>query len=258
MSASATRSFLGFGGRAVVVTGASSGIGRACALELASQGARVVMVGREQATLAQTAAVLEGDGHHTLIIDLDEIGSIAPAVRRAVETVGPLYGLCHAAGVVATKPLSVTTPESLRALFNINLMAALELARVVSRRDVMIAEGGSLVFVSSVYANRGVAGETAYSATKGALASAARSMAVELARRRVRVNSIAPGLVKTPMTDAALEELSPGQIEAIERRHLLGIGTPADVAKAAVFLLSPEARWITGVDLTVDGGYSAQ
>jgi NAD(P)-dependent dehydrogenase (short-subunit alcohol dehydrogenase family) len=139
----------------------------------------------------------------------------------------------------------------------VNVLAGLELARAVSRRDVMTPEGGSLLFLSSVYATGGAAGETGYSATKGAVAAASRSLAVELARRRIRVNTISPGMVRTPMTESALAVLSGDQIEAIEKKHLLGTGTPADVARAAVFLLSPAAAWITGADLAVDGGYSA-
>ena len=250
-------SFLAFDGRSIVVTGASSGIGRACATELAAHGARIVMIGRDSARLAATGAELAGSGHETTVFDLEELEQIGPTIRRIAESVGPLYGLCHAAGVVVTSPLSTTTPDVVKRMMRVNLLAGLELARAVTRRDVMAAEGGSLLFLSSVYASGGVAGETGYSATKGAVASAARSMAVELARRRIRVNTISPGMVRTPMTESALAVLSSEQIAAIEHKHLLGTGTPADVARAAVFLLSPAAAWITGVDLAVDGGYSA-
>jgi NAD(P)-dependent dehydrogenase (short-subunit alcohol dehydrogenase family) len=122
----------------------------------------------------------------------------------------------------------------------------------------MDPEGGSVVFLSSVYALAGVPGQIAYSASKGAVAALVRSMAIELARRRIRVNSISPGLVLTAMTGAALEALAPEQISTIEQKHPLGPGTPTDVARAALFLLAPSTRWITGVDLPVDGGYCAQ
>ena len=252
------RSFLDFEDRCVVVTGASSGIGRACAVELDAHGARVVLIGRDAGRLAETRAMLGGSGHETLRLDLTELDRIAPAIAGVAARLGPLYGLCHVAGVVTTTPLSTTTVEIVQSMMTVNVLAGLELARTVVRRDIMTPDGGSLVFMSSVYGRVGAAGETGYSATKGAIAAAVRAMAVELARRRVRVNAISPGLVRTAMTDTALNVLSHDQVGAIERKHPLGLGTPDDVARAAVFLLAPATAWITGSDLVVDGGYSAQ
>jgi NAD(P)-dependent dehydrogenase (short-subunit alcohol dehydrogenase family) len=251
-------SFLDFGGRCVVVTGASSGLGRACAKELSVHGARVMLVGRDEKTLEAARAELTGDGHDILVLDLNELNGIAPAVALAVARVGRVHGLCHAAGVVQTSPLAATTPEVVRQMMTVNLMAGLELARALVRRDVMTPDGGSVVFVSSVYGLVGMPGQTAYSASKGAVAAAVRSMALELARRRIRVNAISPGLVMTPMADSALASLTPEQVAALEQRHPLGLGAPEDVARAAVFLLAPATTWITGVDLPVDGGYRAQ
>jgi NAD(P)-dependent dehydrogenase (short-subunit alcohol dehydrogenase family) len=252
------RSFLDFGGRCVVVTGASQGIGRACAEELSAHGAKVVLVGRHQAKLEAARAALTGNGHEILVSDLTQFDRIGPAVSQMVSQVGRLYGLCHAAGEVATQPLAATTVEVVQQLMAVNVLSGLELARAISRRDVMDPDGGSFVFLSSIYGNVGVAGETGYSATKGAMTAAARAMAMELARRRIRVNTISPGFVRTPMTDHALDTLSPEQAAAIEQKHPLGVGMPVDVARAAVFLLAPATTWITGTDLVVDGGYSAQ
>ena len=252
------RSFLNFEGRWVVVTGASQGIGRACAEELSAHGAKVVLVGRHQAKLETVRAAMTGDGHRILVSDLTEIDRIGPAVSEIANQAGRLYGLCHAAGEVSTQPLAATTVEVVQQLMMVNVFAGVELARAISRRDVMDPSGGSFVFLSSIYGNVGVAGETGYSATKGAVAAAARAMAIELARRRIRVNTISPGFVRTPMTDHALDTLSPEQASAIENKHPLGVGMPIDVARAAVFLLAPATTWITGTDLVVDGGYSAQ
>jgi NAD(P)-dependent dehydrogenase (short-subunit alcohol dehydrogenase family) len=257
MTLSTTKGF-DFDRRCVVVTGASSGLGRACALALSRHRARVVLVGRDEATVTSTLETLDGDGHETLMVDLEQLDRIGPAVTAVAQRVGRLYGLCHAAGIVETKPLSATTPEVVQRMMQVNVLAGLEMARVVARRDLMEQSGGSLLFLSSVYGLVGVPGEAAYSAAKGAITAAARAMAIELARRRIRVNTISPGLVITPMTNAALGALSPEHAAAIEQKHPLGLGTPEDVAMAAVFLLAPAVGWITGIDLVVDGGYSAQ
>lgn len=252
------RSFLDFESRWVVVTGASSGIGRAIALELSRHGARTILIGRNAQRLADTASGLNGAEHRVLALDLSRHDAIAPAIAGVRADAGPLYGLCHAAGVVETRPLATNTVAVVQAQLDVNLVAGLELARAVCRRDVMSADGGSLLFISSIYGRVGMAGQIGYSATKGALAAAVRAMAVELARRRIRVNSLSPGLVPTQMTGAALGKLSADQVNKLESAHPLGVGQPEDVARAAVFLLAPATRWITGVDLPVDGGFTAQ
>jgi NAD(P)-dependent dehydrogenase (short-subunit alcohol dehydrogenase family) len=227
-------------------------------MELSAHGARTLLVGRNEARLSEVRANLSGSDHRMLALDLNHLDRIGPEIVRVTNGTGGVYGLCHAAGVVATRSLSANTVDVVQEMMTVNVLAGLELARIVARRDVMVPEGGSLLFVSSIYGRVGVAGQTAYSAAKGAITAAVRAMAIELARRRVRVNAISPGLVKTSMTDRAMEALSQEQVMAIEQKHPLGPGTPSDVARAAVFLLAPATTWITGIDLVVDGGYSAQ
>jgi len=251
-------SFLDFGGRWVVVTGASAGLGRAVAGELARHGARVVLCGRDGDRLAAAAAEMGGAEHRILQLDLQQLDRIAPEVARLRDDVGPLYGLCHAAGIVATRPLQSNTVDIVRQQFDVNVLAGLEMARAVCRRDVMTPEGGSLLFFSSVYGRVGMAGQIGYCATKGAVTSAVRAMAIELARRKIRVNSISPGLVFTEMAKQSLGVLSTDHVAKLEAAHPLGIGQPEDVARPAVFLLAPGTRWITGADLAVDGGFTAQ
>ena len=122
----------------------------------------------------------------------------------------------------------------------------------------MDQDGGTILFMSSIYSRVGMPGQIGYAGSKGAVVAASRAMAIELARRNIRVNTLSPGFVRTPMTDEALAKLSDSQVKKIEDAHPLGTGSPEDVARAAVFLLAPQNRWITGIDLVIDGGYTAQ
>jgi NAD(P)-dependent dehydrogenase (short-subunit alcohol dehydrogenase family) len=246
-----------FGGRWIVVSGASSGIGRAIAVELVQNGARVALLGRRMDKLEETARLC-GDPSRTevLCIDLTNVEAIGPAIAALTAKVGRLYGLCHCAGVVQTLPLAATKPERLRAMLELNFVAGIELARAMTRRDALDENGGSILWIASVYAHVGAPGQTGYCASKGAITAAMRSMALELAPRKVRVNCLSPGLVRTDMTEASGSRMSEGQWARIADMHPLGTGSPEDVAHAAVFMLDPRNRWVTGADLVIDGGYT--
>ena len=250
--------FLDFEGKWVLVTGASSGLGRAAAIELARRGASVILVARREDALAETARALPGGRSRLVTLDLARHDEIVPRIQEIRGQTGPLYGLLHAAGTVHTRPLGATTVALVRSELDVNLLAGLELARAVCRRDVMEDTGGSVLFISSIYGRVGMPGQVAYCASKGAVSAAVRALAVELARRKIRVNSLSPGLVPTEMTREAMGRLSQAQVEALERAHPLGVGSAEDVARAAAFLLAPQTRWITGTDLVIDGGFTAQ
>lgn len=250
--------FVDFRGKWIVVTGASSGVGRAIAIELSRRGARLVLIGRDQRRLEETARLTGRDSSVPLVLDLVRTETIYPAIQDVKDTTGRLYGLCHAAGVVTTRPLASMTADVCKSMFEVNVFAGIELARGVCRRDTMEEEGGSILFISSSYGKRGIPGQIGYCAAKSAIYGAMRAMAVELAPRRIRVNSISPGLVRTAMTEEAFRLLSTDQAQRIEENHPLGAGTPEDVAGAAVFILAPQSLWITGADFAVDGGFSAR
>ena len=248
------RPFIDFGGQWVLLTGASSGIGRAIGVELARRGARVLLTGRNEEQLKATQAQLPIDQSRVVVQDLRQTAALSGLVRDHARDHGRIHGFCYCSGIVETRPLASFQADGFRDMVDVNVTAALELAKAVSRREV----GGVLLFITSIYGMVGMPGQLAYSATKGALQSAARSLAIELARRKIRVNTLSPGLVHTPMTAKAFERLSEEQIREIESSHPLGPGEPEDVARAAAFLLAPQSRWITGTDLVIDGGYTAR
>jgi NAD(P)-dependent dehydrogenase (short-subunit alcohol dehydrogenase family) len=246
-----------FEGRWVLVSGASSGIGRATCEVLASQGAQLVLIGRDELRLRETADRLPAGAVTRLCpLDLTRLGTIAPAVQDLARTLGKLYGLVHAAGVLQLLPLAATKPERLQALMNLNLIAGMELARALVRRDVLADSGGSIVWLSSVGAHVGQPGQIGYCATKGAIKAAVRAMALELADRPVRVNAVSPGVVETAMTAQAAASVGPQAWQRLLDMHPLGPGQPEDVARAVAFLLDPRNRWMTGTDLVIDGGYT--
>jgi NAD(P)-dependent dehydrogenase (short-subunit alcohol dehydrogenase family) len=250
---------LSFDGRRILVSGASSGIGRAIAVALLRKGASLVLLGRRHEKLVETARLGGSPERAELCaLDLGRLDDIGPAIGELSARLGRFYGLCHCAGVVQTLPLAASKPERVRAMFDLNFLAGLELARAITRRDILTESGGSILWISSIYAHVGAPGQIGYCASKGAIAAAVRAMALELAVRRVRVNSLSPGMVRTEMTEASGSRMSQEQWARIAALHPLGIGEPDDVVRAALFMLDPSNTWITGADLVVDGGYTLQ
>jgi len=244
-------------GRTILVTGASSGIGRAIAVLVSNLGARVILVARNRKRVDETYSRLAGAGHVVEVHDLDAYDAIPAWLRGLTSVHGPLDGLVHSAGVQLTAPLKVMEAGQVELLFRINALASLWLAKGF-RYSSAHTSGASLVFISSVAGLIGQPSLSAYSASKGAVVALARSLAMELLRDRIRVNCVAPGMVRTEMIEEASGRVGDEHLAAIERDHPLGFGEPEDVANAVAFLLSSAARWITGSVLVVDGGYTAQ
>lgn len=245
--------------RIILITGASSGIGRQCAIQCSRMGASVVLLGRNAAELAVTQSLLPaGSESRIFVVAMEDYEGLAVAVSEAVQALGKISGLVHCAGISTTLPLRMVQPDKLADFLRINVVAAIELTRIVSKPAHFEAGGGSIVFMSSVMGSVGEAGKTLYSLTKGAINAGVKSLAVELARRRIRVNAISPGVVETPMSSQAVYSQDEAARAKTIALHPLGLGQPEDVANACVYLLSEASRWVTGTHLFVDGGYTAQ
>lgn len=243
-------------GKNIIVTGASSGIGRQCAITCARMGARVVLIGRNVERLEETKSQLEGNGHLAVSYDLTALEGLKNMVAGIVAETGPIDGLVNCAGISTTLPFKLMKPEKVEEYFKTNVFATTELTRQVLNIKNVNKAGASVIFFASVM---GVVGENAkslYSMTKGALLSGCRSLAIEYAPKKIRVNVVSPGVVETAINKNQPYLADPEKRKITEGLHPLGLGTTDDIANACVYLLSDASRWMTGQNLIVDGGYT--
>lgn len=243
----------------IVITGASSGIGRHCSIVCSRMGARLILFGRDQARLSETLqGMVNPENHVVNAIDLLAYTDITNKVNEIVHNIGRIDGLVNCAGISTTLPVNAVSPEKMIFFFQTNVIGPINLTRQIVRSANFSEKGGSVIFISSIMSVAGERGKTLYSMTKGALVSAAKSMAIELSKRKIRVNCISPGVVVTPMSQNAVYSKDVESLNRIKDLHPLGLGKPEDVANACVFLLSDASGWITGTNLIVDGGYFAR
>ena len=237
-------------GRRILVTGASSGIGRAIAERCVAEGARVLATGR------RSEALDELDGVRRHVGDLRLPGAPETAVAKAVELLGGLDGVVHAAGtLIRGQDARSSSDQEIDSILLENLAVPQRVARAALGA---LGRGGSLVLISSQLARIGVPGYSSYCAAKAGVEGLVRSLAVDVGADGVRVNAVAPGLVRTPMAYRGRENFDELEPAIAERHPLRRIGEPADIAGPAVFLLSDAAAWMTGQTVVVDGGFTIQ
>ena len=238
-------------GKTILVTGASSGIGKATAIECSKLGARVVITGRDEARLQQTLSSLEGEGHVVITADLGEDDGI----RFLVERVPVLNGIVHAAGISDTVLFQFLKKERLENIFNINFFAPAVLSQLLLKKK-LLQKGGSIVFLSSIDGPvTAHIGNSMYSATKGALSAMMQNMSIELASKGIRVNAVLPGMTETPLIhndDITQEQLN----KDMELYPLKRYADPREIAWAIIYLLSDASTFTIGASLVVDGGFT--
>lgn len=241
-------------GKTVLVTGASSGIGRGIAVECSKMGAKVVINGRNQERLQKTFDQLEGEGHIQIVADLSKQEDI----ERLANEVPELNGFVNSAGIPKICPVKRIDRQTLEEIMNVNAFGPILLTSQLLRKK-KLQKKSSIVLIASIsgvcMANTG---EGSYAATKAALAGYTKTAAFELAAQGTRVNTICPGLVPTEILTLSNEMFSEDQLkETMYGRYpLKRVGTPEDIANGAIYLLSDASSWVTGINLVIDGGYT--
>jgi len=240
--------------KTAVVTGASRGIGRAIALELASRGYTVgINFHKNEQAAASLAQEIEEMGGQSLLLqgDVSQPEQVRTMFDSIDETLGHIDALVCNAGITKDTLLGASQPEDFQEVIDINLYGVVNVCRLASMR-MLSRRRGSIVNISSVSAQHPGRGQSNYAASKGAIEAFSRSLAVELARRNVRVNVVAPGIIETDMT-SELRAIAPDELK--KRILLKRIGKPEEVAKVVAFLCGEDSSYVTGQIWRVDGGF---
>jgi len=235
-------------GKTILVTGASSGIGRATAIECSKMGAKVVITARNEVRLKETLDALEGDGHQMICFDLSETDKIEDFVAQ----LPVLQGFVSNAGTNKMSPVNFIKEDDLNEVFKVNTFTPILLLRLLLKKK-KLEKASSVVFTSSLSGIGTVGtGNGTYASSKGALSMFMKVAALELASKQIRVNAVCPGMVQTQMIQEGevAEQLEKGLVDYPLGRY----GEPNDIAYAIIFLLSNASSWVTGTNMIIDGG----
>ena len=238
-------------GRTILVTGASSGIGRTTAIECSRMGSRMIITGRDTERLDEVLHELQGEGHQSIIADLTQ----ADQVENLLSQLPVVDGVVLCAGQGTVVPFKMADRKKIDPIFEINYFAPVELLRLILKKR-KLADGSSVVFVSSIGGVDSITiGNSIYGASKAALNSAMRFCALELASKQIRVNSVCPGMVNTRLIQGGAVSEEQHQAD-MQKYPLKRYGEPEDIAHGIVYLLSNASSWVTGHSLVIDGGYT--
>ena len=244
-------------GRKYLITGASSGMGRATSILLSKLGAELILIDINEDGLKQTSELLVTN-NYILPMDLSDIQSIKPCLEDAITKFGKINGLAHIAGVPYIAPLKVIRESMAEKVYKINQYAAIELSRVFASKKVFFGDHGSVVLISSVYGVVGSAANVGYAMTKAAILGITKALAMELVSKNIRVNCIAPGFVKTDMMSENTFRFDKEYMQRLDSMHPMGLGSSEDIANGIAFLMSDMSKWTTGAIFNIDGGFTAQ
>ncbi|MBQ6066471.1 MAG: SDR family oxidoreductase [Clostridia bacterium] len=241
--------------RRILVVGASSGIGKKTAITLSNLGAKLVLVAIDEEQVMQALTELSGDGHAAYYADVSKLDAIEGLIKGIVEKHGPLDGMVYSAGLGTALPLMQSKPEKVLNTFNVNFFGFFEMVRQVARKG-RFNPGLRIVGVSSCASLRGDKSKSIYSSSKSAMDSAVRCMAKELAEKEICINTVAPAMTATELYAKFVEKYGEDSDtnRELTSRQYLGIAQTQDIANAIAFLISPAARFITGITMPVDGG----
>lgn len=237
--------------KTVLITGCSSGIGRALTKSLLNSGAKVCGVSRE---VSKVEEFIYNDNFHHFPFDLLDLNGIKDLSKRIIEQAGAINGLVHSAGVEITVPIHLIKYDKYLNLFKLNSFAAFELIKAFSKKSYFMPDETSFVLISSLATQIGAQGKAIYAASKGALEGYLKPASKELIKKGIRLNLISPGILKTPMNETFFEKLSVEQIHKLNDGYPLGIGEVEYAVNTISFLLSNESKWITAQNITIDGG----
>ena len=236
-------------GKTILVTGASSGIGRATAIECSRLGAKMFITARNETRLQETLQLLEGEEHQIVVADLTD----EEAIKQLIAQLPPIDGVVFSAGISMLKPIRVVSETDIQTIFATNYIAPVMLTKSLTKARKLQPEA-SLVYISSISGNGNTATALSlYGSSKSAINSFVKYAALELSSMKIRCNTICPGRIETSLLQN--QTMSSEDLEKdIAKYPLHRYGTPIEVAQAAVYLLSDATKWITGTTITIDGG----